>query len=66
MVEFQSVTGKYFFLQQEFSLKDDIEFIDDAEASALYKDGRKNPRAKRTKTVRKDPKNLSDLLDSLF
>ena len=31
----------------------------------LYKEGRENPKKKRTKTVRKKEVNLQDLLDSL-
>ena len=68
MVTFQ-VTGqnqKWFMPRKYFTLGDEIEFIDEARATVLYKEGRNNPRKKRTKTVRKDPKNLGDLLDSLF
>ena len=68
MVTFQ-VTGqnqKWFMPRKYFTLGEDIEFIDEAQATRLYKEGRDNPKKKRTKTVRKDPKNLGDLLDSLF
>ena len=68
MVTFQAMGfhQKYFFCRKHFLLADDIWFISEARATELYKEGRKSPRAKRTKTVRKDPKNFSDLLDSLF
>ena len=68
MVTFQSTgfNNKYWFCRKHFQLGDEIEFIDEARASVLYKEGRKNPRKKQTKTARKDPKNLTDLLDSLF
>ena len=68
MVTFQSMgqDKRWFFCTKHFYLNDEIEFIDEARATELYKEGRKNPNNKRTKTVRKDPKNLSDLLDSLF
>ena len=68
MVTFQS-TGfhnKYFFCRKHFQLGEDIEFIDEARATELYKQGRNGGFKKRTKTVRKDPKNLADLLDGLF
>jgi len=68
MVTFQS-TGhdqKWFFCTKHFYLKDEIEFIDEALATRLYKEGRNGGFKKRTKTVRKEPKNFSDLLDSLF
>ena len=68
MVTFQA-TGqnqKWFYCTKHFTLKDEIEFIDEARAMVLYKEGRENPKKKRTKTVRKEQKNLSDLLDSLF
>jgi hypothetical protein len=68
MVTFQA-TGqqhKWFFCTKQFTAKEEIEFIDEARATVLYKEGRENPRKKRTKNVRKDPKNLADLLDSLF
>ena len=68
MVTFQSMgqNEKYFFCTKHFQFGDEIAFIDEARATRLYKEGRKTPKKKRTKTVRKDPKNLSDLLDSLF
>ena len=68
MVTFQS-TGfnqKWFFCTKHFHLKDEIEFIDEARATELYKEGRNGGFKKRTKTVRKETKNLQDLLDSLF
>jgi hypothetical protein len=68
MVTFQS-TGhneKWFFCTKHFYLKEEIEFISEARANELYKQGRKGGFKKRTKTVQKDPKNLGDLLDSLF
>ena len=68
MVTFQS-TGqgeKWFFCTKHFNLKDEIEFISNDRATELYKQGRRGGFKKRTKTVRKDPKNLDDLLDSLF
>ena len=68
MVTFQStgLKNKYWFCRKHFMLGDEIEFISEARATELYKQGRKGGFKKRTKTVRKDPKNLSDLLDSLF
>ena len=67
MVRFQSQgSDRWFYCTKHFYLKDEVEFIDSVEATELYKEGRKNPKKKRTKTVRKDPKNLQDLLDSLF
>ena len=68
MVTFQSTgfNNKYWFCRKHFQLAEEVEFIDEALATRLYKEGRDNPKKKRTKTVRKDPKNLSDLLDSLF
>ena len=68
MVTFQSqgFNNKWFMPRKYFTLGDEIEFIDDAVATRLYKEGRDNPRKRRTKTVRKDPKNIGDLLDSLF
>jgi hypothetical protein len=68
MVTFQS-TGqneKYFFCTKNFDKTEDLWFIDEAHATRLYKEGRNGAFKKRTKTVHKDPKNLSDLLDSLF
>ena len=68
MVTFQSMghDKKWFFCTKHFYLKDEIEFIDEARADELYRQGRNGGFKKRTKTVRKDPKNLADLLDSLF
>jgi hypothetical protein len=68
MVTFQSTgfSNKYWFCRKHFLLKDEIEFISEARADELYKQGRNGGFKKRTKTVRKDPKNISDLLDSLF
>ena len=68
MVAFQAtgLQNKYWFCRKHFMLGDDIEFIDEARATELYKQGRNGGFKKRTKTVRKDPKNLADLLDSLF
>ena len=66
MVSFQS-TGqkeKYFFLTRDFTSGEEIEFIDEAQATLLFKEGRDNPKKKRTKTVRKKEINLQDLLDS--
>lgn len=68
MVTFQA-TGqkqKWFFCTKHFHLKDEIEFISEARASELYKEGRSGKRKKRTKSVRKEPKNFGDLLDTLF
>ena len=61
MVEFQAYKdqGKFFFLEREFSAGDDIEFIDEAEATKLLKKGR-------TQSFRKKDKNLGDLLDRLL
>ena len=68
MVAFQStgLGNKYWFCRKHFQLADEIEFISEARAYELYKQGRNGGFKKRTKTVRKDPKNLADLLDSLF
>ena len=68
MVTFQSTgfDNRHWFCRKHFLLKDEIEFISEARATELYKQGRNGGFKKRTKTVRKDPKNLSDLLDSLF
>ena len=67
MVTFQSAPKqKSFFCSKHFHSKEEILFIDDARATLLYKEGRKNPKQKRTKNVRKKGKNLSDLLDSLL
>jgi hypothetical protein len=68
MVTFQSTgfNNKYWFCRKDFLLAEEIEFISEARATVLYKEGRGKPKKKRTKTVRKDPKNLSDILDSLF
>ena len=68
MVTFQSagLNQKWFMPRKYFTLGDEVEFIDEARATRLYKDGRKNGFKKRTKPVRKDPKNLSDFLDSLL
>ena len=67
MVTFQ-VTGfkqKWFMPRKYFTRGDEILFIDEARVTVLYYEGRRNPQRKRTKTVRKEPKNLKDLLDSL-
>ena len=68
MVTFQSTGSqeKWFFCTKHFNLNEDIGFIDEARATELYKEGRRNPTPRRTKKVRKDPKNFGDLLDSLF
>jgi hypothetical protein len=67
MVSFQSQgNAKWFYCTKHFNFKDEIEFIDEARATGLYKEGRRSPKKKRTKSVQEDPKNLSDLLDSLF
>ena len=68
MVTIQStgLNEKWFFCTKHFYLKDEIEFISEARANELYKEGRNGGFKKRTKTVRKDPKNITDLLDSLF
>ena len=68
MVTFQSLgmKQKMFFIRKSFLIADEIQFIDDARADELYKQGRNGGFKKRTKTDRKDPKNLGDLLDSLF
>ena len=58
MCTFNTLQGKVWFCSKHFARKDQIRFIDEAEAKRL----RKQPR---TKTVRKKEKNLSDLLDSL-
>jgi len=68
MVTFQ-VTGqnqKWFMPRKRFAIGDEIEFIDEARATVLYKEGRKNPKKKRTKTVQKREKNITDILDSFF
>ena len=51
---------RHYFLSGE-----EIKFIAEAVATVLYKEGRENPKKKRTKTVRKKEVNLQDLLDSL-
>ena len=68
MVTFQStgLKNKYWFCRKHFMLAEEIGFISEARATELYKQGRKGGLKKRTKTVQKDPKDLSDLLDSLF
>ncbi len=68
MVTFQSggLNEKWFFPRKYFTAKEEIQFIDEARAYALYKEGRENPTKKRSKTVRKKEVNLQDLLDSLF
>ena len=68
MVTFQSqgLNNKWFMPRHYFTTGEEIEFIDEAVATRLYKEGRDNPRKRRTKTVRKKEKNISDLLDSLF
>ena len=55
MVTFQSqgTNERWFYCTKHFQLREEIEFIDEAEASRLYKEGRRNPKGKRTKTVRK-------------
>ena len=67
MVGFQAIghNQKWFFCSKHFALGDEITFIDEARATVLYKEGRKNPKQKRSKTVRKKEGKLSDLLDSL-
>jgi len=67
MVTFQAtgLSSKWFFPRKYFTIADEIQFIDEARATRLYNEGRENPKKKRTKTVRKEPKNLADLLDSL-
>ena len=61
MVEFYhpEAKGKSWYCTKDFTHKDEVEFITDAQAKVL----RKNPR---TKTVRKREKNIGDILDSLF
>ena len=68
MVTFQSqgFDNKWFMPRKYFTLGEEIEFIDEAVATRLYKEGRDNPRKKRTKTVPKREKNITDILDSLF
>tara|TARA_Y100000593_G_C4276118_1_gene320163 strand:+ start:782 stop:1087 length:306 start_codon:yes stop_codon:yes gene_type:complete len=68
MVTFQSIgqKQKWFFCTKHFTLGDEIEFIDEARATELYKQGRNGGFKKRTKTVRKKEINLQDLLDSLM
>lgn len=68
MVSFQSVgrDKRYFYCTKHFYLMDEIEFISEARATELYKEGRNGGFRKRTKNVRKEDKNLSDLLDSLM
>ena len=68
MVTFQSTGNdqKWWFCRKHFGEGEEVEFIDEARATVLYKQGRNGGFKKRTKTVRKDPKNLADLLDSLF
>ena len=67
MVTFQAtgIKQKWFMPRKYFLRGEEIIFIDEARATVLYKEGRQNPKKKRTKTVRKEEKNLSDLLDSL-
>ena len=67
MVTFQSAkqNQKWFMPRKYFTLAEEINFIPEARATVLYKEGRDNPKKRRTKTVRKKDKNLSDLLDSL-
>ena len=63
MVTFYSpdAKGKSWFCTKHFNRGEEVEFISDAEAKEL----RRNPsKGKRTKTVRKDIKNLQDFLDS--
>ena len=62
MISFYVVETKSFFCTKHFVKGGEIWFVSDAEAKELKK---KPAKAKRTKTVRKDTKNLSDLLDSL-
>jgi len=61
----QGFDKKWFMPRKYFTLGDEIEFIDEPRATELYKEGRDNPKKKRTKTVRKKEINLQDLLDSL-
>ena len=53
------VTGSSWYCTKHFTRGDEIEFISDAEAKVL----KKKPR---TKTVRKNEKNIGDILDSIF
>ena len=68
MVEFQSRKRgeKYFFVEREFIFGEDIEFIDDAAATELYKQGRKSSGKRRGRSIRKEQETLTDFLDSLF
>ena len=67
MVTFQSqgFESKWFMPRHYFLSGEEIKFIAEAVATVLYKEGRENPKKKRTKTVRKKEVNLQDLLDSL-
>jgi len=66
MCTFQAMgfKNKWFFPRKYFTAGDDVTFITEAVATRLYKEGRDNPKKKRTKTVRKKELNLGDLLDS--
>ena len=68
MVTFQStgLKNKYWFCRKHFVIAEEIEFISEARATELYKEGRSGKKQKRTKTVRKEQKNLQDLLDTLL
>ena len=61
----QGFDKKWFMPRHYFITGEELKFIDEAVATELYREGRKNPRKKRTKSVRKTDKNLMDLLDSL-
>ena len=67
MVTFQAtgIKQKWFMPRKYFTLGEQILFIDEARATLLYKEGRKNPKQTQSKTVRKKDKTLQDFLDSL-
>ena len=66
MGTFQSMgqNQKWFMPRKYFTIGEEVMFIDEPRATRLYKEGRDNPKKKRTKTVRKKELNLGDLLDS--
>lgn len=67
MVTFQ-MTGqkeKWFFSRKDFAIGLDIEFIDEARATRLYKKGRDKPINKKVKAPNKRSTNLQELLDGL-
>ena len=68
MVTFQSqgFDNKWFMPRHYFITGEEIEFIDEAVATRLYKEGRDKPKKRRTKTVHKNPEKLTEFLDSLF